>query len=94
MGAPPPVISTGAPQSRHFDRSIAPPRHFDRSEASGEIRPATDAGQALKPWASMERGPDFSTPPRIKSGAPVEKTGRGKAAPVFQKYFLFLDNIP
>ncbi|MDE0704042.1 MAG: hypothetical protein OXH59_09995, partial [Rhodospirillaceae bacterium] len=55
-------------------------RHFDRSEASGEIRLATEAGQALAPWVSTVRGPDFSTPPRIKSGAPVEMTGRGGGA--------------
>ncbi len=55
-------------------------RHFDRSVASGEIRPATEAGRTLRPWASTARSPDFSAPPRPEAGAPVEMTKRGGGA--------------
>ena len=39
-----------------------------RQPRSGEIRPATGAGRMLEPAASMERPPDFSTPPRPGPG--------------------------
>ncbi len=76
------------PSRRAFRRTATPPtRHFDRSVASGEIRPATEAGRTLRPWASTERSPDFSpstgsgqaTPPRPGAGAPVGMTARGFA---------------
>ena len=59
-GAPlaPPIISTGAP----------PRRHFDRSEASGEIRLATAAGRMPEPVASTVRGPDFSPSTSLRAG--------------------------
>ena len=64
-----PVISTEAEQPA-----------LSEAEGSGEIRPATEAGQALKPWASTVRVPDSSTTPRIKSGAPVGMTGWERSA--------------
>ncbi len=64
-GAPCPVISTEAEQPA-----------LSEVEGSGEIRPATGAGQAPEPLASMERPPGFS--PSASLRACPERSRRGR----------------
>ena len=59
-----------------FRPKCNPHRHFDRSEASGEIRPATEAGRMPEPAAS----PLFSggTPIGFLHSAPAGSRGSGR----------------
>ncbi len=64
------------PRPAASSEAQAPSRHFDRSGASGEIRPATGAGQAPELVASTERPPGFS--PSTSLRACPERSRRGR----------------